>query len=63
MLQGPRQFLHIVLLAHLVVGVDEGDVFAMDVLHVLFRMCTRAASHLAFPYSPRGPRSHRMALD
>lgn len=63
MLQWPRQSLHIVLLACLVVGVDEGDVFSVDDLHESLTTCTRAASCLAFEYSPRGPRSHRMELD
>lgn len=34
-LQVPRRFLHIVLLACLLVGVDEGDVFAAEVLHAV----------------------------
>lgn len=62
MLQGPRQSLHTVL-ACLVIGVDEGDVFAVDNLYASLTTCTRAASCVAFPHSPRGPRCHRMALD
>lgn len=34
-LQVPRRFLHIVPLACLLVGVDEGDVFAAEVLHAV----------------------------
>lgn len=34
-LQMHQQLLHIFLLARLVVGVDEGDVFAAEVLHAV----------------------------
>lgn len=33
--QASRQFLHIVLFACLMVGIDKGDVFAAEVLHAV----------------------------
>lgn len=49
------QLLQIVLLAHLIVGVDRGDIFAAEVLLAIIHHVYQGSLLLVFSIQPEGP--------
>lgn len=53
-LQVPWHFLHLVLLACFVVGINEGDVFTVEVLYTIIHQVYQGCLPLVLPGKPKG---------